>query len=105
MSCCFRWRAAFCICMALSGVTCSPPPPSATIEAIEAIEPHDEDREGKPVLPHPTPLDTSSGSPGTEATCHLSAHAHNSSHNNNPVKEDFTGQFGTDVAGTSLCSL
>lgn len=53
----FRWRAAFCICMALSGVTCSPPPPSATIEAIEAIEPHDEDREGKPVL-HIPPLST-----------------------------------------------
>lgn len=47
------WReAAFCICMALSGVTCSPPPPpSATIEAIEALEPHDEDREGKPTTP------------------------------------------------------
>lgn len=49
------WReAAFCICMALSGVTCyPPPPPSATIEAIEALEPHDEDREGKPAL-HPS---------------------------------------------------
>lgn len=54
---CFRWRAALCICMALSGVTCSPPPPSATIEAIEAIEPHDEDREGKPVFRIP-PLST-----------------------------------------------
>lgn len=43
--------------MALSVVTCSPPPPSATIEAIEAIEPHDEDREGKAVL-HIPPLST-----------------------------------------------
>lgn len=54
------WReAAFCICMALSGVTCyPPPPPSATIEAIEALEPHDEDREGKPALHLQPPLST-----------------------------------------------
>lgn len=56
MSCLFA-GPAFYICMALSGVTYSPPPPSATIEAIEAIETHAEDREGKPVLPLP-PLST-----------------------------------------------
>lgn len=67
-----RREAAFCICMALSGVTCSPPPPpSATIEAIEALEPHDEDREGKPALHLPPPLSTyGSGFPATEDKCH-----------------------------------
>lgn len=48
--------AALYICMALTGVTCSPPPPSATIEAIEAIETHDEDREGKTGAPCPAAL-------------------------------------------------
>lgn len=41
----------------ISGNLLPSSPPSATIEAIEAIEPHDEDREGKPVL-HIPPLST-----------------------------------------------
>jgi len=64
--------AAFYICMALSGVTCSPPPPSATIEAIEAIEPNDEDREGKSVLLLPPLLNMLSGSPAK--FMHTTAH-------------------------------
>lgn len=95
--------AAFYICMALSGVTCSPPPPSATIEAIEAIEPsNDEDREGKPVLPlfHPSQHIVRVS---TEATCHWQL-IRTTAPNNNSIKQHFTRQFDAGMGGTFLCS-
>lgn len=100
VSCLFAGAASY-ICMALSGVTCSPPPPSATIEAIEAIEPHDEDGEGKPVPPLP-PISTYCQ--GYRGHLPLTVHAQNSSHNNNPIKQHFTGQSDAGIAGTLLCS-